>query len=289
MKRLDLRTPAKINLFLKVIGRREDGYHDIYSLFQAIDLFDYLSFEKSGEKGISLAVEGDCNLSVDDGNLVVKAARLMFEKLKLPGGLEVRLKKRIPIAAGLAGGSSDAAATVYAIDRLYKLELSSTRKENIGLELGSDVPFFFSSGQAEVTGRGERINDISLPVDYSIVLVVPNIAVSSAESYERLSLDLTTGITGVKFSGSSDLTELVAQIRGIDNDFEKGHLESYPVLGEIKEALKSAGAALARMSGSGPTMFGLFEKMPEGEDLDRISRGDWHVFRAHPITLPAWD
>jgi 4-diphosphocytidyl-2-C-methyl-D-erythritol kinase len=288
MDELHVRAPAKINLFLKVLRKRPDGYHDIHSWFQAVDLCDELAFIPMGETGIGLEIEGKPDLPNDSENLVVRAAKLIFDRFKLAGGVRIRLKKAIPVSAGLGGGSSDVAATIYALSRLYGLELSAKVMQQLGLEIGSDVPFFFSTGQADISGRGEIVNGISLPVEYSIALVVPHISVSTAESYKQLSLSLTSPLSDVNLYNCSDFAELVAQIRDVGNDFENGHFKTYPILGEIRQVLQDAGAALTRMSGSGPAMFGLFEKMPEGEGASHITRGDWKAFFVHPITLPAW-
>jgi 4-diphosphocytidyl-2-C-methyl-D-erythritol kinase len=289
MDKLDIKAPAKINLFLKVLGKRPDGYHDIFSWFQAVSLFDNLSFEKKNSSGFELSIEGTDQLSAADDNLIIKTSLILFEKFGLPGGLKIKLKKNIPIAAGLAGGSSDAAATIYGINTLFELNLDSNRMKEIGLLLGSDIPFFFSSGQAEVTGRGEVIHEILLPIDYHVVMITPSFPISTADSYRRLKMGLTFPDRDIKLSHCSNLVELVGSICDIGNDFEKLHLQSYPVLGEIKDALDKGGAILTRMSGSGPTVFGIYEKMPDREDLLQIVRGDWRVFSARPISLPAWD
>jgi 4-diphosphocytidyl-2-C-methyl-D-erythritol kinase len=289
MDRMNIKAPAKINLFLKILGKRQDGYHNILSWFQAVDLFDYLSFEKMGGKGIDLAIDGDHSLPTDSGNLIVRAAGLLFERYNLEGGLRMRLIKNIPIAAGLGGGSSDAAATIYAINCLYDLKLAGNELQNLGLSIGSDVPFFFSSGQGEVSGRGEVIKSLDLPTDYRIIIVTPKLSISTAESYRQLNLDLTSNDANVKLYSCSNFRQLIDCIGDLGNDFESMHLQSYPVLGRIMDALNSAGADLTRMSGSGPTIFGLFKDKPEREDLVQIARGDWQVMTARPITLPAWE
>ena len=288
MDKIEVRAPAKINLFLKILGKRKDGYHDIFSWFQAVNLFDYLIFDKQ-ETGTTLDIEGREDLLADKSNLIIRAADLMFQRFGLSGGLKIHLKKNIPIAAGLGGGSSDAASTIYAISRLYELNLSSESMMELGLEIGTDLPFFFSSGQAEVTGRGEAIKKIFLPLNYYIYLIHPRLMISTAESYARLNLDLTISNPNIKFTCRNNLDDLVGEIKGIGNDFERLHLNSYPVLGEIMDVLKRTGAVLTRMSGSGPTIFGLYKDMPEREDLQKIIRGDWQAFVVWPITLPAWD
>ncbi len=284
----EIKAPAKINLFLRVLEKRSDNYHNICSWFQAVSLFDFLHFTKSSA-GFDLMIDSHTELPSDENNLIIKTAGLLFIKFNLPGGLTIRLKKNIPIAAGLAGGSSDAAATIYAINKLYDLDLSLPQMRKLALEIGSDVPFFFSSGQAEITGRGEIIKDIPLPTDYFILLITPPLHISTAESYRRLNLGLTTGKGVVNLSHCVNFDELIGRICDIGNDFETIHLASYPILGRIKDVLNKAGARIARMSGSGPTVFGLFDKMPEREDLFQITRGDWQVVEVRPITLPAWD
>jgi len=288
MNNIIVSAPAKINLFLRVLGKRGDGYHNIYSWFQAINLFDRLAFEKYNGK-TELTIEGDKNLPTDKENLVIQAARLMFDRFNLPGGLKILLKKNIPIAAGLGGGSSDAASAIYAIDKLFSLNLSDDEMMRLGLRIGSDLPFFFSSGSTEVTGRGEKLGDISLPLKYHIILLIPDLMISTAESYANLKLGLTILGPDIKLSCPNNFGDLIDRLKDIGNDFENMHLESYPVLDEMKDALHRTGAVITRMSGSGPTIFGLFEDMPEREDLQRITRGDWQAFAVRPITLPAWD
>ncbi|MCX6829970.1 MAG: 4-(cytidine 5'-diphospho)-2-C-methyl-D-erythritol kinase [candidate division Zixibacteria bacterium] len=289
MDRMNIKAPAKINLFLKILGKRQDGYHNILSWFQAVNLFDYLSFEKTERKGFELAIDRDSNLPTDSGNLITRAAGLLFERYDLQGGLKIRLTKNIPIAAGLGGGSSDAAATIYAINSLYELNLTGKELNDLGQAIGSDVPFFFSSGQGEVSGRGEIIKEIDLPTDYFIILVTPKLEISTGESYRRLNLGLTSNDANVKLYSCSNFKQLIDCIGDLGNDFESMHLQSYPVLGRIMDALNRAGAELTRMSGSGPTIFGLFKDMPEREDLIQITRGDWQLMTVRPITLPAWE
>ncbi len=288
MDRLEIKAPAKINLFLKVLGRRPDGYHDIFSWFQAISLFDYLHFEKCPD-GVELAVKGNYPVPTGEDNLVKRATRLMSERFRLKGGLKIILQKNIPVAAGMAGGSSDAAATIYALNRLYDLNLNNSQMAELGLELGSDMPFFFSTGRARVSGRGEKIRDIFLPLDYEIILGIPPLAISTREAYAGLKMGLTIPHPDIKFLPCKDFKGLVAEIENFGNDFEGNHFRSFPELGRIRDIFVSAGAAVVRMTGSGPTIFGLFEDMPEGEVISRLSRGNWRIVTAKPIVLPAWD
>jgi len=289
MEQIKLKSPAKINLFLKIMGKRPDGYHDIFSWFQAVDLFDRLHFKKSKRSDFNLSIENGADIPCDGNNLIIKTAELMFGKYGLTGGLEIRVEKNIPVAAGLAGGSSNAAATIVALDRLFGLGLTAREMADTGLAIGSDVPFFFSRGQAEITGRGERIRNIALPVDYFIVQVTPAVSISTAESYRRLNLGLTRSELDVKLARCVDFTELVARIGNIGNDFERLQFETFPELRETGDRLRKTGAALTRMSGSGPTIYGLYEKQPKTDILREFIGGNWHVSCTHPIILPAWD
>jgi 4-diphosphocytidyl-2-C-methyl-D-erythritol kinase len=284
-----IKAPAKINLFLKVLNKRPDGYHNIHSWFQAVGLFDQLTFSRTGE-GIRLTIEGPTDLPDDSRNLVVKTAEMLLDRFKIDGGLDIRLTKNIPIAAGLGGGSSDAAATIYAVNKIFGLNLDKRLMAALGSEIGSDIPFFFSGGQADVTGRGEVIREISLPIDYEILLITPPISISTKESYQSLNLDLTSRNNDVKLLKSKDFEEMVAALCSLNNDFEKGHVAAYPVLSRIRDMIERSGAALTRMSGSGPSMFGLFKRVPEGvRNLPKILPGEWHRFVLKPIYLPVKD
>jgi 4-diphosphocytidyl-2-C-methyl-D-erythritol kinase len=278
--------PAKINLFLHVLNRREDGYHNIDSLFQAVSLFDRLRLHRTERPGIRLSVTNAPDLSMGDDNLICRAWRLMQERFDLPGGLAVELEKNIPLASGLAGGSTDAAATMAACRRLFDIGLSQSEMAELGAEVGSDVPFFFSSGQARVSGRGERIAECALPTDYWVVLVCPKLRLSTAEAYASLKRSLTSLGSAVTLSLCETVHALSSDLAETSNEFEKVHVLSYPELAEIRHGLLESGASLARMSGSGPTMYGLFAWMPEAESLGELVRGDWQVFTVRPITLP---
>lgn len=289
MECIDLKAPAKINLFLKILNKRDDGYHNILSWFQTVSLYDRIAYAKTEDAGFNLQHDGPLFLPTDEKNLIIKTARLMFDSFNLKGGLKINLKKNIPISAGLGGGSSDSATTIYAINKLFRLSLSDKKKQEIGEQIGSDVPFFFSSGQAEVTGRGEIIKNIDLPLDYSLILIKPALSISTADSYSGLKMDLTSSAKSIKLFSYKDFREMISNLSEIENDFEKGHLKSFPILEKVKLALKNAGADFVRMSGSGPTIYGLFRNMPEGDDLKKVIRNDWQYFVLRPIILPAWE
>lgn len=276
--------PAKVNLFLEVLNKRPDGYHNINSLFQAVSLFDRLYFTPVPKAGISIHLESNIELPVGEDNLVAKAYRLMKERFALDRGLVVKLEKRIPVSAGLGGGSSDGAAAILACNLLFNLELRSSQMAELSLALGSDLPFFFSSGQALVSGQGEVVEETSCPIDYSIVLVTPEIVVSTAASYAALKRGLTSSKSPFSLPCCQTVEDLVGSLRLAGNDFEEVHLRSFPELGRIKDELLKRGALLARMTGSGPTMFGIFKETARTEVDRMFNRGDWRVHTVEPIS-----
>ncbi len=286
MEEIKLKAPAKINLFLKVLGKRDDGYHNIYSWFQTISLCDLLIIRKKSRLGNRLRIVNDIDLPLDDRNLIVKSANLLDKKFGLDGGVDIELEKNIPVSAGLGGGSSDAAATIFGMNRLFGLGLSPASMSKLALEIGSDVPFFFSSGQAEVTGRGENIRNIRLPQDYFIALIVPDISISTGDSYARLNLGLTSENDSFKLRYSKTFAELISHLGQIGNDFESVQHDSIKELEEIKQNLRNAGAALARMSGSGPSVFGLFKGRPDVALFEDLAKRGWHISVEHPMPCP---
>ncbi len=282
---IEIETPAKINLFLEVLNKREDGFHNINSLFQAISLFDNLKFKIQSSPELALKIINNDDLPLNDDNLIVKAFNFMRDKFDLKQGLAVTLDKNIPIAAGLAGGSSDAAATILACNLLFELELTSEGMAGCGLHIGSDLPFFFSSGQALVTGQGEIIEDTTYPVNYELVIVKPSISISTAESYAALKRDLTKQKNPFKLGRCRTVDRYIMSLNGAGNDFEEVHFLSYPEIGKIKDGLLLAGAELARMSGSGPCVFGIFKDLSGNKEGLNIGNENWQKFFVKPIQI----
>lgn len=265
---LKIKAPAKVNLFLNVLRRRPDGYHDLHSLLQMVGLYDELIFEDA-PRGITL-VSSSGDLPVDDRNLVVRATRALVRAAGIKSGVRVGLKKNIPMGAGLGGGSSDAAATLVALNRLWKLGFSRDDLAKIGQDLGSDVPFFLYGPTAFVSGRGEKVVPCVLNSDRWLVIVNPGFEVSTRWVYEQLS---SVG-AGAATSQNSWLTNIQENIRIQDsgkfklhysdivlhNDLESVMESKYPVVRAMKECLLSEGAEGILMSGSGPTVFGVFKE-----------------------------
>ena len=217
--KLEIKAPAKVNLFLEVLGKRPDGYHDINSLFQAVSLYDELVFSITDSPGVTIELTGDTSLPTGDENLVSRAYNIVKGTFNLPRGLHVNLDKQIPIAAGLGGGSADGAAAIIACNLLFDLNLSQARMARLALGVGSDLPFFFSGGQALVGGRGEMVKPTDFPTNYTLVLVTPGQSVSTAEAYDLLKMDLTKPKVPFTLPPCRDVSELIAALLMTGNDF----------------------------------------------------------------------
>ncbi|MBW2521943.1 MAG: 4-(cytidine 5'-diphospho)-2-C-methyl-D-erythritol kinase [Deltaproteobacteria bacterium] len=257
---LTLKAPAKINLFLKIVARRSDGYHEIETLMHKVALFDVVRLAREGNS-LALSCRGS---KVPDGreNLAWKAAEAFFSVAGLDPAVRIELEKNITVAAGLGGGSSDAAAVLLGLNRLFDAGLEQERLLGIGAGLGADVPFFLQEfGCALATGIGEKLEPMGHLGDCWVLLVNPGFAVSTRWAYENFPLTSTSNpyilargrITEEEFHGAAP--RLVEEL---GNDLEAVTIARFPEIGSIKKELKKAGASAALMSGSGPTVFGLF-------------------------------
>ncbi len=266
-ERLCLTAPAKINLYLKIVGQRPDGYHELNTLMQKLALYDQLELELVPESGIHLSCPGT-DLPVDEHNIVYRAARLFLDRTGRYGqGICIVLSKKIPVAAGLGGGSSDAATMLLGLDMLLATRCTMEELTAMGLMLGADVPFFiYDMAAAWATGIGEKLATVVPFTGYQVLLVNPGIAVSTKWAYETFAL--TSG--GNIFNLSSSRKEYCGIDQGaafckrpfqpeeLVNDLETVTADKFSVIGEIKQHMLTAGAVGAMMSGSGPTVFGLF-------------------------------
>lgn len=258
MKEISVKALAKINLGLDVVRRREDGYHEVKMVMQTIHLFDRLEMKKTAS-GITMTT----NLSflpTNENNLVYKAAKLLMDEFQIKDGIDVKLHKHIPVAAGMAGGSTDAAAVLYGMNRMFELGLSKEELMQRGVKIGADVPYCIMRGTALAEGIGEKLTALSPMVKCPVLIAKPQISVSTKFVYENLKLDENTV--------HPDIDRLVEDIRQKDlaaitadmgNVLETVTIPNYPVIAEIKEHMMMHGAAGAMMSGSGPTVFGLFD------------------------------
>ena len=259
MDQITVKALAKINLGLDVLGKREDGYHQVRMVMQTVNLYDTLELTRRREPGITMRTNRRY-LPVDDGNLCIRAAKLLWEEFALPGGLFISLNKRIPVAAGMAGGSTDAAAVLYAVNRMYHLGLSRKDLMKRGVKIGADVPYCVMRGTALAEGIGEELSPLPPMVRCPVLVAKPPISVSTKMVYQQL--DAQTNIVHpdidllLRDLEKGDLPSIAAHM---GNVLEAVTIPKYPVIEEIKDVMKQHGALNAMMSGSGPTVFGLFE------------------------------
>lgn len=260
MKEISVKALAKINLGLDVVRRREDGYHEVRMIMQTIHLFDRLEISKNTSGQITM----ETNLAflpTNENNLVCKAAKLLTDEFGIKDGVHVWLHKHIPVAAGMAGGSTDAAAVLYGMNRIFDLGLSKEELMERGVKIGADVPYCVMRGTVLAEGIGEKLTKLPPMVKCPVLIAKPQINVSTKFVYENLKLDADTE--------HPDIDRLVADIReknltkiaaDMGNVLETVTIPAYPVIADIKENMLQNGAVNAMMSGSGPTVFGLFEK-----------------------------
>lgn len=258
MDEITLKALAKINLGLDVVRRREDGYHEVRMVMQTLHLYDRLVLKKSPVPGIQIKT----NLSflpVNENNLVYRAGKLLMDEFHITEGVAVTLEKRIPVAAGMAGGSTDAAAMLYGMNRMFGLRLSKKELMKRGVRIGADVPYCIMRGTALAEGIGEKLTPVSPMICCPVLIAKPSISVSTKFVYQNLKLDETTehpDIDALLLDLKQQDFEGLCQDMG--NLLETVTIPHYPVIEKIKEQMLRSGAAAAMMSGSGPTVFGLF-------------------------------
>ena len=272
---MKLRALAKINLGLDVTGKREDGYHEVRMVMQTIQMYDQLEIKERKEPGIRLTTNLPF-LPCNDGNLVYKAAKILMDEFDIRQGVDMNLTKFIPVAAGMAGGSSDAAAALVGINRMFQLGLTKRQLMERGVQIGADVPYCVMRGTALAEGIGEKLTRITQVPACFVLIGKPGINVSTKAAYESLQLDKISSHPDIDgMIGDIERGDLLAMTQKMGNVFEPGIIEKYPVIGEIKALMESLGALKAMMSGSGPTVFGIFddrEKMEAAAEVLRESR-----------------
>ena len=258
MDSIRLKARAKINLGLDVLGKREDGYHEVRMVMQTIGIYDRLILTKIPEEEIRIT-SNLAFLPVNENNLIYKAIKLLKDEYHFPGGVSVDLNKFIPVAAGMAGGSTDAASTMFGVNRLFGLNLSMGKMMDLGVRLGADVPYCVMRGTALAEGIGEKLTRIT-PVPHMWILIAkPQINVSTRLVYEQLDMggiQKHPDIDGIIRAIEAQDVVRIAQSMG--NVLENVTVPLYPVIETIKQDMLSHGAINAMMSGSGPTVFGIF-------------------------------
>ena len=280
---ISLKALAKINLGLDVVRRREDGYHEVRMIMQTIQLYDRLDIKRTQEPGIQIQT----NLSflpVNENNLIYKAAKLLMDEFSITDGVSVKLDKRIPVAAGMAGGSTDAAAMLIGVNRLFSLGLTKRQLMERGVQIGADVPYCIMRGTALAEGIGEALSPLPPMVKCPVLIAKPSISVSTKFVYQNLKLDDTTIhpdidrlIDDIK---AKNLHDIVAHM---GNVLETVTIPNYPVIDEIKKHMLSNGALGAMMSGSGPTVFGLFDNEDTAKKAYKAMRSS-HLARQVYLT-----
>ncbi|KUO50718.1 MAG: hypothetical protein APF76_15585 [Desulfitibacter sp. BRH_c19] len=265
MNKVDLKSYAKINLCLDIVNKRLDGYHNLRSIMQTLDLCDELEIEKSQNIHI------ECNhpaVPLNESNLAYKAAKAIFQRAGFNGGARIKIRKNIPVAAGLAGGSSNAAAVLHGINILYNLNFTVAQLIHIAKGIGADVPYCLVGGTVLATGIGEKLNIISPINEYSIILVKPNIGVSTKQVYAKVDLnnlgsrpDIEKAIVAIE---DNDLQGLLRSMGNVLEPITCSMIKEVP---EIKNKMLEIGADGAHMCGSGPTVFAICSSKDKAEDI----------------------
>ena len=258
MDKMELKALGKINLGLDVLGKRPDGYHDVRMVMQTIYLYDQITITKRKESGIGLSTNL-FYLPVNENNLAYRAAKLLMDEFEIRSGVDIFLEKHIPVAAGMAGGSSNAAAVLYGINRMFDLGLSMEELMKRGVSLGADVPYCIMRGTVLAEGIGEILTPLPPMPRCQIVVAKPPVSVSTKMVYEKIDSrrivehpDIDGIIDGLK---EGDVTKIASRM---GNVLEQVTVEEYPVIDKIKKLMNEGGAKGAMMSGSGPTVYGIF-------------------------------
>lgn len=255
---------AKINLGLDVISRLENGYHEVKMVMQTVGIYDVLTLKKI-PRGIVVTTDSG-ELPTDDNNLIYKAARLMIESYNIRGGVNIHLEKNIPIAAGMAGGSTDAAGTFLGMKELFDLDATVQELQELGVKVGADVPYCIMGGTALAEGIGEILSPLPAPPECILLIAKPDINVSTKYVYEHLD---AAGVE--KHPDIDGMTEALARkdlqgiVERLGNVLESVTEKKHPIIAEIKKCMVEYGAMGSLMSGSGPTVFGIFEKREDAE------------------------
>ena len=253
-----IQTPAKINTLLYILGKREDGFHDLYMHMVPVNFYDTLTFTKNNKQGLNFQIKGASFLDSDEDNLVVKAVRAFEQVSRTKVNYDILLEKKIPYGAGLGGGSGNAAGTLQALNYIFRNSTESEGLINpeslyeIALKLGSDVPFFLKPGPAEIRGRGEKLRELSDYPKFDVLIIKPSFSISTFEAYQNCIPERE-----INFPSIRSFDELSSQMH---NQFESSLLVQYPLLSKLKTLLLENGAFGALVTGSGSAVFGVFNK-----------------------------
>ncbi|MCL6098622.1 MAG: 4-(cytidine 5'-diphospho)-2-C-methyl-D-erythritol kinase [Bacteroidetes bacterium] len=275
---MEVKAPAKINIGLKILSKRPDGFHNLSTLFYPLnDLYDVLTFEPSDRFEFFCDSE---SAPKDESNLVVKAKKLLSETTGSIINVKITLDKKIPSQAGLGGGSSDAAATLKSLNELFRLELNHQQLMNLALQLGSDVPFFIDATPSIGKSRGEILHNINLHIDEPMLIVNPMINISTKEAFQNISgHSIAIEYNNFIRNGRLDYAKMREKV---ENDFEKYVFGKYPEIGSIKSLMYENGALFSLMSGSGSTVYGMFSNLESAVLAAQKIPPEYFVFISNP-------
>lgn len=288
-KSIKILAPAKLNLFLYILGKREDGYHDLFSLFVPVTLFDEIEIEVEEhlKPSIEMTISSKEPIPEGENNLIYLAVQRFLEVTKKSLNVRVRLSKRIPVAAGLGGGSSDAASTLLALNQLLGRPCPWKKLYSIGRSIGADVPALLVRGPCLVTGIGDIFTPISGLPELWFVIVCPEVSVSTAQVYATFKRELTS--LCIPYINGGVLKDFESLCGCLKNDLELVTVEMYPIIRDIKNLLLEAGSKASLMSGSGAAVFGVFESEPGEGVLDLLSsRGFSRTYKAKLFQSRDW-
>jgi 4-diphosphocytidyl-2-C-methyl-D-erythritol kinase len=281
---MNVKAHAKINLGLRVLRKREDGFHDIETIFHRINLFDELAITPS-QHAISISSDNPL-IPTDENNLCWKAVELLRTEVGTELGASIHLKKNIPIGAGLGGGSSDAAAVLTSLPKVWNVNVEPSTLAATAVQIGSDVPFFLHNRSAYAEGRGERLTFVKLSIPYWIVLITPDTHISTAWAYRELSARKKLDVHAERlYDGATCRVAGIATL--MTNDFEDVVFEAYPKIADTKRRLRASGAAYALMSGSGSSVYGLFDDETDARRAMEVFRSDNFVSLTQPNFIPS--
>lgn len=276
---------AKINWFLKIYGKRADGFHEIRTMFQTVSLRDYLYFAESDSLNLTCDAP---NIPIDESNLIIKAAIILREKYNVKKGAAIHLEKKIPSPGGLGGGSSDATAALIGLARLWQIEIAESELVKIAAELGSDAPFFLCGGTALGAGRGTKITPVADIEEKILLIVTPNVAVSTRDAYEQLNASRLTNFSSksiLKLCRDEAEAQHLRQFE-LKNDFEAAVFKIAPEIERVKKSLLENGARDALLSGSGASVFAVFENEETRQATIKAfaNKQNWRMFAVATVS-----
>jgi len=281
MDSIVLKAHAKVNVGLQVKDQREDGFHNIHTIFQELDLHDTISIKKQ-PSGWNIKIDNS-TIPTNDGNTCVQAYLAIKKQFPKIEGISIALNKNIPSGAGLGGGSSDAAAVLKGLRKLFNIPLENEELSDIAVKIGADVPFFILGGTQIGDGIGDILSKISHPIAGFFLLVVPDIFISTTWAYNALKKHLKDDIDRPNFAHFLESNNISNMI--FDNDFERIVIPTYPKIGEIKEGLLATGANYASLSGSGSTVFGVYDDEAKAKQAESHFQKQYQTFLARPTNI----